>query len=147
MTDAAPEPKRPVILTVVLVLAYLSALVDVLVGVAIFLSRYDVPDDQVLLVTLMGSAVILLGLLQLAIAGGVGRGSHLSRILLTVFIGTLLALDASTLAVDVYETGAWNVVAVADVVVEMFVIAAMWVPPGSRWFRAVAAAKGTVRAT
>lgn len=138
MTEPVVAPKRPVVLTVVLVLAYLSALVDVAVGILVFLSRYDVPDDAVFVVSLLGAATILLGLLQLAVAAGVGRGSHLSRILLTVFIGALFVLDAATITSTVLEGGGWDAIGVIDVLVELFILGVLWLPPGSRYFRAMA---------
>ncbi len=139
MSDPDSTPRRPVVLTIALVLAYLSALVDVGVGILVFLARYDVPDESVLGISLLGAATILLGLLQLAVTAGVGRGSHLSRVLLTVFIGVLFVLDGATVTSELLDGAGWDGVGTVDVLVELYILVVLWVPPGSRFFRAAAA--------
>ncbi|QKJ18553.1 hypothetical protein [Microbacterium hominis] len=134
--DAATAVRRPVVLTVAIVLVYLNALAQVLTGILVLLSRYDVEPSIVLPVSLLGSAIILFGLLVLAVASGVGRGSALSRILLTVYIGALLALSAVTIIL----ADTWDASSAVNVAVEAFILVALWLPPVSRFMGARSAA-------
>ncbi|WP_205649422.1 hypothetical protein [Agromyces sp. LHK192] len=147
MTAAAPAPapdaaprRRPVVLTVVLVLVYLNAGANVLIGLFVLLSRYDVTGDAVLAVSLVGAAIILFGLLELAAAGGVGRGSTLSRILLTIYVGVLALLNLTTILI----ADTWDWAASATLAVELAIIVVLWLPPVSAFMRdAATAARGT----
>ena len=126
---------RPVVLTIAVVLVYLNALASIAVGILVLLSRYDVPGTDRLPVSLIGAGTILFGLLVLAVASGAGRGSALSRILLTVYIAALLVLAVFT----VVSTDGWDWSAILNLAVEAFILVALWVPPVSRFVRAQAA--------
>ena len=115
-----------------MVLVYVSALGNVAVGILVLLSRYRVAADAVLAVSLLGSAIILTGLLLLAVASGLARGSRFSRSLSTGYLGVLVILNATTLV----ATDPWDGVVAAQVVVQSLVALAVWVPPGSRVFAA-----------
>ncbi|MCK6067365.1 MULTISPECIES: hypothetical protein [Microbacterium] len=129
---APANPRRPVVIWIAVALVYVSALGNVAVGVLVLLSRYRVRADAVLAVSLLGSAIILTGLLLLAVASGLALGSRLSRGLSTGYLGVLVALNATTLV----ATDPWDGVVVAQVVVQSLVALAVWVPPGSRVFAA-----------
>ncbi|MDE0546082.1 hypothetical protein [Microbacterium sp. C7(2022)] len=122
--------RRPVLLTIAVVIVYLSALGNVAIGVVVMLSRYDVAQPSVLAVTLIGAAIVLLGLLIIAIASGLARGSHLSRVLVTVYVGILAVGHVATIV----ASDAWDWGAVVQLVAELFVVAVVWLPPGSRHF-------------
>ena len=128
-TDAAPRT-RPVLVTVVLVLVYLSGLANAGLGLLVLLSRYQVADDDVLAVSLLGAGIILFGLLTLAVASAVGRGSRLARVAVTIYIGTQFALQLATIA-----TTDWDAATIVPLAVGAFIVIALWAPPGSRWFR------------
>ncbi|KAA9147380.1 hypothetical protein F6B41_21515 [Microbacterium lushaniae] len=129
MTDSA-NPRRPVVIWIAVALVYASALGNVAVGILVLLSRYRVATEAVLAVSLLGSGIILAGLLLLAVASGLARGSRLSRAISTGYLGVLVVLNATTLV----ATDAWDAVAVAQVIVQALVALAVWVPPGSRTF-------------
>ncbi|QEW03987.1 hypothetical protein [Microbacterium lushaniae] len=129
MTDSA-NPRRPVVIWIAVALVYASALGNVAVGILVLLSRYRVATEAVLAVSLLGSGIILAGLLLLAVASGLARGSRLSRALSTGYLGVLVALNATTLV----ATDSWDAVAVAQVIVQALVALVVWVPPGSRAF-------------
>jgi holin-like protein len=128
-TDAAPRT-RPVLVTVVLVFVYLSGLANTGLGLLVLLSRYQVDADAVLGVSLLGSGIILFGLLTLAVASAVGRGSRLARVAVTVYIVAQFALQFATIA-----TTDWDAATIVPLAVGAFIVIAMWVPPGRRWFR------------
>lgn len=124
-----PPQKRPVVVTVVVVLTVLSGLSNALLGLTVLLSRYQVPDGDVLAVSLIGAAVILFGLLTLAVAGGLRRGSRGARLLVTIYLGIQLALHVVTAL-----TTAWDWAVFVQAVVELLVLVAVWAPPSSRRF-------------
>jgi hypothetical protein len=127
-TEQLPR-KRPVVITVVMILVVLSGLSNALLGIVVLLSRYQVPDADVLPVSLIGAAVILFGLLTLAVAAAVGRGSRLARLLLTIYLTIQLVLHAVTAA-----TTDWDWAVFAQAAVEALLLVALWAPPGSRHF-------------
>ena len=117
------------VVVIATVLVYLSALSSVALGILILLSRYQVPDDLVLPVTLVGAAIILFGLLMIAIASGLWRGSRFARLLITVYFGILVALNVITIV-----TSDWDAFSFLQMSVQALVVAALWVPPGSLRF-------------
>lgn len=129
VTEQPRSHKRPVVVTVVVILVVLSGLSNALLGLTVLLSRYQVPDGDVLVVSLIGAAVILFGLLTLAVAAAIARGSHPARLLLTIYIGVQLALHAVTAL-----TTTWDWAVLVQSVVELLVVVAVWAPPGSRHF-------------
>ncbi|MET0736367.1 MAG: hypothetical protein ABWY55_12100 [Microbacterium sp.] len=138
MTAQTPEataPQRPVVITIAVVLVYISALINVLLGVLVLLSRYRVEASQVLTVSLLGAAIILFGLLLIAVASGLARGSGFSRILVTVYLGILIALDVVTML----TTQGWAWGAIVQAVLAVFVLIVLWAPPGARHFTRIAA--------
>ncbi len=130
----APEtehraPKRPVVITIVVALVVLSGLSNALLGLVVLLSRYQVPDSDVLAVSLIGAAVILFGLLTIAVAAAIGRGSRLARLLLTIYLVIQLALHIVTAL-----TTTWDWAVLVQSLVELCALVAVWAPRGSRRF-------------
>jgi hypothetical protein len=120
-----------VLVTVVVVLVTLSGLGNTALGVLMLLSRYDVPADEVLTVSLVGVGVILFGLLTLAVASGLARGSRLSRVLLTLYLAAEFVLHA----VVVFASDTWDTTSTVQLAVQAAVLALVWAPPSSRrWF-------------
>ena len=124
---ARTTPRRPLLITLVVVLTALNGIGSALVGVLILLSRYDVPADDVLAVSLIGAGVILFGLLTLAIAGGIGRGSRLARLLATLYLAVQLLL--AVLSFVLTDWDAWGIVGAA---LDVLTLLALWLPPGAR---------------
>lgn len=121
--------KRPVVIIVVVVLIVLSGLSNALLGLTVLLSRYQVPDGDVMVVSLVGIAVILFGLLTLAVAAAIRRGSRLARLLLTIYLGIQLVLHAVTAL-----TTEWDWAVLVQSALELLVLVAVWAPPGRRHF-------------
>lgn len=138
MSEATESPRRrPVLVTIAVVFIYISGITSAGVGILILLSRYRVEAEAVVPVSLLGAGVILFGLLTLAVASGTSRGSRLSRVLVTVYLGIELVLHVTT----VVSTNDWDLLGIVIIVVQLFVLVALWAPPGSRWFRDVARAQ------
>lgn len=136
--NATPDAaRRPVIVSVAVAFVYLTGLLSILLGILVLLSRYDQSSSgDVLGVSLIGAAIILIGLLIIGIASGVARGSGLSRIVLTVYLAIQAPLHALAIATSDFD---W--IAVAQLVLELFTLVVLWLPPTNRFFRAAADAR------
>ncbi|SFS16011.1 hypothetical protein SAMN04487846_3222 [Microbacterium sp. cf046] len=131
----APPARQPVLVRIAVVLVYLSGLTSIAIGILVLLSRYDIARAEVLPVSLLGSAVILFGLLTIAIASGVARGRRLARLLLTIYLGVQFVLHIVTIV----TTETWDWTSMAEMAAYAFIGFALWTPPGSRYFRDPAA--------
>jgi holin-like protein len=127
----ASASRRPVVVTLAVVLVALSGLLNTVLGILILLSRYDVDTADVLPTSLVGIGIILFGLLTLAIASGIARGSRLSRLLLTVYLGIQFVLHAVTIV----TSDAWDTSSTVQIVLQVALVVIVWAPPGSRYFR------------
>ncbi|MFE5408592.1 hypothetical protein [Microbacterium sp. NPDC056569] len=126
-----PARRRPVVVTISVVLVYVSAFAAVLLGILVLLSRYEAPRSDVLPVSLLGAGIILFGLLLVAVASGIARGSRLSRLLATGYLAILIVLNAVTIA----TTDGWDWSTAVQLAIEVLILVALWFPPGSRHFR------------
>ncbi|AOX46117.1 MULTISPECIES: hypothetical protein [unclassified Microbacterium] len=119
--------RRPVAVTVAIVLVYLGGLLNTALGILVLLTRYEVTDDLVLPVSLVGAATILLGLLTVAGGSALARGSRLARTLLTTYLTVLVVLQAAALALTELDP-----TIIVALIAALTVIAAMWIPPHAR---------------
>jgi len=127
----AVAPRRPVVVVASVVLVYLSGLSNIAVGILVLLSRYEAPDTgTMVLVSLLGAAIILFGLLTIAIASAISRGSRLARLLLTVYLAVQVILHVVTIV----TTDPWDWTATVQIVLEALIVIALWLPSGSRAF-------------
>lgn len=141
MSSSVVGVKRPLVVTLVVAFVYVIGFYDAALGVLVLLSRYRAHDDaSVVEVSLLGAGVILFGLLLVAVAAGVGHGSRLSRILVTVYAGIQIALYVVTIV----TTDPWDWWSIGGLLLHAAVVTALWAPPGSRYFRDVAAASEPV---
>ncbi len=127
----ASGSRRPVVLSVAVALVAVSGVLSTALGILILLSRYDVDSADVLPVSLVGIGIILFGLLTLAIASGIARGSRLSRLLLTVYLAIQFVLHAIAIA----TTDTWDISSTVQIVLQIALVVVVWAPPGSRFFR------------
>lgn len=123
---AADAPRRPVIVSVAVVVLIVLAGFGALEGASILLMRYDeliVQTGLVLAVSLAGAVGILLSLLLGTLAAAVWRGSRAARIAVTVFSAGALLLDIVTLTGSSEDLW-WTVI---DAVPYLFVVGALWI--------------------
>lgn len=128
---AREHVQRPVTVTVAMVLVFLGALGSVLLGLLVLLARYD--TTEVLAVSLFGSAIVLFGLLLMAAAVALTRGSGLSRLFVTILTAILIVLQALSLVIG----HDWSWTAAVQLLLFGYVLVTLWTPPGSRFFRPV----------
>lgn len=130
------QPSRPMpagaatILTIVTVIVYASGFLAIGLGILEMLSRYQAESkSEELTQTLAGVATALFGMLILAVAVGVRRGSGLSRLLVSIYLGLILVAVALLVP---FSDEPW--VAITMGVVGLALIVVLWVPPASRGF-------------
>ncbi len=133
-TRAAPL-HQPVLVRIVVVIVYVSGYASVAIGILVLLSRYRVDAAEVLPVSLLGAGIILFGLMTVAVASGVARGRRLARLLLTIFVSAQFVLHLVT----IISTDEWDWTATAGMIAAVFIVNALWTPPGSRYFRTASA--------
>jgi len=130
MTDTAGV-RRPLPVTVAVVLVYVGGFANTALGVLVLLARYEVDADDVLPVSLVGAATILLGLLTVAGGSSLARGSRLARNLLTAYLSLLVVLQAIALALTELDP-----TIIVALLAALAVLAAVWIPPTARrYFR------------
>ncbi|GAA1057902.1 hypothetical protein GCM10017608_03040 [Agromyces luteolus] len=131
-TRSTPRPPKRII--AVVVLTYLAGFVDIVLGVLLVLARYDAEvrrDGEQLAVTLLGAALILIGLLTIAMASGLTRARNSARIFVTALMGLSLATSVLDLVRD--TDAIWSTLVGA--VVPIAVILVLWTGRGARFFR------------
>ena len=136
--DAAPRPPvaGSVITTVVAVLVYLSGFLATGFGILVLLGRYEGETaGDVLIISLMGAGIALFGLLVVAVAAGVRRGSALSRLLVTIYLALTVVLDV----VVIVSSDRWDGGAIVTGVVATAILVLLWTPPASRTFGSLGA--------
>ncbi|GAA2250514.1 hypothetical protein N1031_20110 [Herbiconiux moechotypicola] len=135
MTVSTPA-RRPALVTVAVVLVYITGIADVLLGILAVFARY-LPEAELdglaFPVTVLGAAMIIIGLGIVALASGLARGSRFARGLLTALLLIGLALDLTGFVLAP-EGGPSTVIAQA--VVAAVVLLPLWFGPGARWLRA-----------
>ncbi|TIH37156.1 hypothetical protein D4765_08710 [Subtercola vilae] len=122
--------------TLVVVLIYVAGFVDIGLGLAAIFARY-LPEVVAagtttrLIVTLVGAATVLFGLLSIALASGVSRGSRFARWGVS---GLLLAGLLLTVVFAIAEPGDGFSGVVTQAVACAVVIAPLWLGRGGRYF-------------
>ena len=136
MTTQAPARRRPPTVTAAVVIVYVAAFLNVGLGILVMLSRYQVESAEVLWVSLLGAAIILLGLLTLGLASGLARGSRLARIGITLYFGVLIVLHV----LSIITTDGWDWSSTIQLALQVAALLLVWTPPGSRHFARIDAA-------
>lgn len=123
-------------MTAAVVVVYVAAFLNVGLGILVMLSRYQVESADVLWVSLLGAAIILLGLLTLGLASGLARGSRLARIGITLSFGVLIVLHV----LSIITTDGWDWSSMIQLALQSAALLLVWTPPGSRHFARIDAA-------
>ncbi|GIT78637.1 hypothetical protein LLS1_03060 [Leifsonia sp. LS1] len=128
----ARAARPPAELVVAIVLSYVVGIGQILVGIALVFVRYlpDLDGTDRFVVTLIGALTMLLGLLVVSLASGLGRARRDARVLLTALMGVSAALGVYVLVTagdDVWFRG-------IDVAITGAVIVVLWTGRVARFF-------------
>ena len=91
--ERTAKRKRLAELVIIATVAYLAALVTVLIGVVFIFARYipELTINEQTVATYFGAITVMIGFLTISVAAGVSRGDRISRLLLTIFIAIVSA--------------------------------------------------------
>ena len=131
--NSSPQ-KRPGTVTLVVVLMYLVGVSEIAFGIVTIFARYGVDaraEDQRLVFSLLGAALILFGLFVIMLASGVARGSRFSRAATTTIMTLGLAADVVGYVAD--PGGGWSSVLVQGIAC-VVVFPMLWLGAGARYF-------------
>lgn len=128
----ARATRPPAELVAAIVLSYVVGIGQILVGIVLVFVRYvpDLNGAERFAVTLVGALTMLLGLLVVSLASGLGRARRDARVLLTVLMSVSIALAVYLLLVDGGDL--WF--RVVDVAVTAGVILVLWTGRVARFF-------------
>lgn len=124
--------RPPAELVAAIVLSYVVGIGQILVGIALVFVRYlpDLDGPERFIVTMVGALTMLLGLLVVSLASGLGRARRDARVLLTVLMSASIALGVAVLIVapdDVWFH-------VVDLAITAAVIVVLWTGRVARFF-------------
>lgn len=134
MSDEVVGERVPKRVIAVVVLTYISGILDIIAGILLILLRYD---DEVrragdaYAITLLGAAMLLIGLLTIAMASGLTRGRNSARIFVTV----LVTLSTIVAIIDFVQhpSAVWSLV--IGGVIAVLIILALWAGRPAEFFR------------
>ncbi|NUT58232.1 MAG: hypothetical protein HOQ00_05225 [Agromyces sp.] len=140
MTDSA-EVKRPVVVSIVAVVAFLSGVYDIISGILLIFQANDPTVNAAfggsggVLAASIGS--MILGAIVVALSFGLWTGNWVARMIVTV-VRALSLIKSLFLAVAWMgnPVGEW-----ANVVLSAIVLILLWTRPASAYFNATARAK------
>lgn len=135
--QSADRPRPPARVIVVVVLTYIAGILDIIAGVLLILLRYDdaVRDEGAAYgVTLWGAAMILLGLLTIAMASGLTRGRNTARIFVTALMSISVLFSVVDVVGNPADASSWWSLAIGGVIAAL-VILALWAGKSAEFFR------------
>jgi len=143
MTDDPERPRPPKRVIAVVVLTYISGILDIIAGILLILLRYDDAvraAGDAFAVSLWGAGIILIGLLTIAMASGLTRGRNSARIFVTV----LVSLSALVWVIGVIaaptDGSSWWSLAIGGGI-SALIILALWAGRPAEFFRRSMAAR------
>lgn len=115
------------------VICYIAGVAEILAGILLLFVRYGDGLDGVerLVITIVGAATIMLGLLVISLGSGLTRGRREARVLLTVLFAVSAALSVVVLLTD----GAVTAFRLLDLAISVAVIVLLWTGRAARFFR------------
>ncbi|WP_025157917.1 hypothetical protein [Leifsonia aquatica] len=124
--------RPPAELVVAIVLSYVVGIGQILVGIALVFVRYlpDLDGPERFIVTMVGALTMLLGLLVVSLASGLGRARRDARVLLTVLMSASIALGVAVLIVAPDDVWFHAV----DLAITAAVIVVLWTGRVARFF-------------
>ena len=136
MSEPVRRPRMPKRMIAIVVLAYLSGILDILAGLVLILLRYD---DEIrragdaFAITLWGALMILIGLLTIAMGSGLTRGRNSARIFVTALVSLSVIVSGVDLALHPTDASSLWTFVVGTAVAGLIVLA-MWAGRGAAFF-------------
>lgn len=137
--DADDERVRPPAeLLGAVVICYIAGVLEILAGIVLLFVRYGdgLSSVERTVITVVGAATIMLGLLVISLGSGLTRARRDARVLLTGLFSVSLLLGAIVIITD----GSVTVFRLVDLAVSLAVILVLWTGRTARFFRGTARA-------
>lgn len=138
MTTQAARRARPGGVTLVIVLMWINAVLEILVGVLTMIAsgdlelRLETGQSQSVLLW-VGIVGVVLGLITVALAMGLARGSNGARAIVTILVVLQILADVWELATRAHPSVPWfNVLAI---LFWLLILAFLWTSRASAFFR------------
>jgi lysylphosphatidylglycerol synthetase-like protein (DUF2156 family) len=126
--------KRPGGVTLLGVLVIISGILYVISGLIALIAYAgtggDLTGNQRIVILVVGIAVLLFGLIELAVARGLFRGSNGARII--VAIVNVLTIISGLVAA--FQSGNQRGTSIGQVVIAIIVLALLYSPKANEWF-------------
>ncbi|MBW4031946.1 MAG: hypothetical protein HIU88_04705 [Acidobacteria bacterium] len=136
--DAPRRLRRPIELLVVTALGVIAGGVEIVIGVLVIFARY-LPSVAQLhareVVTLLGSGLVLVGLLTAAVSWGLTRGDRSARVIVTVLLGIGIVFNVAAIVADRDDL----LVGLVPLVLAVTAAIVMWTGRTARYFARQAA--------
>ena len=137
MSDEAVRERVPKRVITVVVLTYISGIFDILAGILLILLRYDDAvqrSGDSFLISLWGAAMILIGLLTIAMASGLTRGRNSARIFVTALVSLSTLFSVVDVVASPADASAWWSLAIGGVIAALIILA-LWAGRSAEFFR------------
>lgn len=134
MSDDVVLQRVPKRVIVVVVLAYISGVLDIVAGILLILLRYDDEVERAgdaYAITLVGAAMILIGLLTIAMASGLTRGRNSARIYVTALVSLSVLVSIIDFVRD--PSTVWSL-AIGGIIAALIILA-LWAGRSAEFFR------------
>jgi hypothetical protein len=137
MSDEAVRERVPKRVITVVVLTYISGILDILAGILLILLRYDADvqsSGDAYLISLWGAVMILIGLLTIAMASGLTRGRNSARIFVTALVSLSTLVSIVDVVASPADASAWWSLAIGGVIAALIILA-LWAGRSAEFFR------------
>lgn len=131
--DENARVRPPAELVGAVVICYIAGVLEILAGILLLFVRYGdgLADVERTVITIVGAATIMLGLLVISLGSGLTRARRDARALLTALFAVSTALGLIVVLTD----GAVTVFRIVDLAVSVAVIVVLWTGRTARYFR------------
>lgn len=133
-----PGTSRPGGVTLVIVLMWINAIIEIIAGILTVLASGDVEhlaqyDQAQAVVLTIGIIAIVFGLITIALALGLARGGSAARVIVTVVVVLQILADTWELAVRAHGGFPW--LSVLAILFWLLILALLWTSRASAFFR------------
>ncbi|MCH9816293.1 MAG: hypothetical protein K0U64_07550 [Actinomycetia bacterium] len=136
-TTPAEAPQRPLSVTVVVVIVWIIAILNIVAGIVMIFTAQD--DAELLVQTdgdasairIWGVGVVIFGLIVAWVASALGRGGQFARFLISLLM--ILRILADVIFIGNYGTYDLNGV-LLSIILALIVLALLWNSKASRFF-------------
>lgn len=138
MSATASARSRPGGVTLVIILMWINAILEIIAGVLTMIAsgdlQYRVEYDQTQTVLLwIGIVAIAFGVITIVLAMGLASGSNAARVVVTILIVLQILADAWELAARAHGSFPW--ISILGILFWLIILGLLWTSRASAFFR------------